>query len=228
VLYSSVFAEFHPRRSPNSFLTLAPIPCPLSRKSFPFIFFADPHPLTPLQSYRFKNSGGRPHSGLWIDSTSSHLPYTLPSSVSRKSFTCRSYENTGVCGYSSRFGTRRRADVSTGRRFTIPCLFILLRTLLRAAKTQLLSFQAILHSLPKTTRGGGYSVFLNSQQPNFFAANGKAEGATAASDSRMGAAFAGRRETEGSLETPRNIFEMNPLEIGATKVLTTMVGGRLV
>ena len=28
----------------------------------------------------------------------SHLPYTLPSSVSRKSFGCRSYENTGECG----------------------------------------------------------------------------------------------------------------------------------
>jgi hypothetical protein len=146
--------ESHARRSPNSFLTLAPILCLLSRKSFPFISFADHHPLTPLQSYRFKNSGGRPHSGLWIDSTSSHLPYTLPSTVSRKPFTCRSYENTGVWGYSSRFGTHRRADISTYRRFPIPCLFKLLRTLLRVAKTQLLSFQAILHSLPKTTRGG--------------------------------------------------------------------------
>jgi hypothetical protein len=61
----------------------------------------------------------------------------------------------GVWGYSSRFGTHRRADISTYRRFPIPCLFKLLRTLLRAAKTQLFSFQAILHSLPKTTRGGG-------------------------------------------------------------------------
>jgi hypothetical protein len=109
-----VFVESHPRRSPNSFLTLAPIPCPLSRKSFPFIFFADPHPLTPLQSYCFKNSGGRPHSGLWIDSTSSHLPYILPSSVSRKSFTCRSYENTGDVGIFFPFW-----DTPTCRRFNV-------------------------------------------------------------------------------------------------------------
>src|SRR6266702_4631814 len=34
-------------------------------------------------------------------------------------------------------------------------LFILLRTLLRLQKSQLLYFQAITHSLPKTTRGGG-------------------------------------------------------------------------
>jgi hypothetical protein len=111
-----VFVESHPRRSPDSFLTLAPIPCPLSRKSFPFISFSDPHPLTPLQSYCFKNSGGRPHSGLSIDSTSSHLPYTLPSSVSRKSFICHSYENAGGVGVFFPFWdtpTCRRFDVQT-------------------------------------------------------------------------------------------------------------------
>ena len=37
-----------------------------------------------------------------------HLPYTLPSSVSRNSFICHSYENTrGVWGYSSHFGTEQ-------------------------------------------------------------------------------------------------------------------------
>lgn len=54
----------------------------------------------------------------------------------------------------------------------------------------------------------------------------------------LGAAFAGRREkTEGSLEVGKladlivisqNIFEINPHKIGATKVVTTIVGGRLV
>src|SRR5260370_38232266 len=35
-----------------------------------------------------------------------HSPYTLPSSVSPKSFACHSYENTGgVRGYSSHSGT---------------------------------------------------------------------------------------------------------------------------
>jgi hypothetical protein len=54
----------------------------------------------------------------------------------------------------------------------------------------------------------------------------------------LGAAFAGRREkTEGSLEAGKladliivsqNIFDINPHKIGATKVLTAIVGGRLV
>ena len=54
----------------------------------------------------------------------------------------------------------------------------------------------------------------------------------------LGAAHAGRRErTEGSLESGKaadliiisqNIFDINPHKIGATKVLTTIVGGRVV
>ena len=54
----------------------------------------------------------------------------------------------------------------------------------------------------------------------------------------LGAAYAGRREkTEGSIETGKladliivsqNIFEIDPHRIGETKVLTTIVGGRVV
>jgi hypothetical protein len=54
----------------------------------------------------------------------------------------------------------------------------------------------------------------------------------------LGAAFAGRREkTEGSLEAGKladliivsqNIFDVNPHKIGATKVVTTILGGRVV
>ena len=54
----------------------------------------------------------------------------------------------------------------------------------------------------------------------------------------LGAAFAGRREkTEGSLEVGKladlivvsqNIFDVNPHKIRATKVVTTIIGGRLV
>lgn len=54
----------------------------------------------------------------------------------------------------------------------------------------------------------------------------------------QGAAFAGRREkTEGSIEVGKladlivisqNIFDINPHKIGATKVVTTIVGGRVV
>jgi hypothetical protein len=54
----------------------------------------------------------------------------------------------------------------------------------------------------------------------------------------LGAAFAGRREkTEGSLEPEKvadlimvsqNIFEIDPHKISQTKVLLTVVGGRVV
>ena len=54
----------------------------------------------------------------------------------------------------------------------------------------------------------------------------------------LGAAFAGRREkTEGSIETgkladliivDRNLFQIEPTEIGKTEVLMTMVGGKVV
>jgi hypothetical protein len=54
----------------------------------------------------------------------------------------------------------------------------------------------------------------------------------------LGAAFAGRHEkTEGSLEVGKladlvivsqNIFDVNPHKIGATKVVTTILGGRAV
>jgi predicted amidohydrolase YtcJ len=54
----------------------------------------------------------------------------------------------------------------------------------------------------------------------------------------LGAAFAGRREkTEGSLEpgkvadlivVSQNVFEIDPHKIAGTKVVTTMVGGRVV
>ena len=54
----------------------------------------------------------------------------------------------------------------------------------------------------------------------------------------LGAAFAGRREkSEGSLEVGKladliilsqNIFDVDPHKIGATKIITTIVGGRLV
>jgi hypothetical protein len=59
---------------------------PVDTKSFPFISFADPHLLNPVVPYRYKNTG-------WGCLPSFHLPYTLPSSVSRKSCICHSYEN---------------------------------------------------------------------------------------------------------------------------------------
>jgi hypothetical protein len=70
-----------------------------SLNSFPVNSFADPHPLSPLESYCFKKGGGRgaPHLTHRCSSVS-RLPYALPSSVSRKSCICHSYENTGGVG----------------------------------------------------------------------------------------------------------------------------------
>src|SRR5260221_9355162 len=55
----------------------------------------------------------------------SSFPYTLPSSVSRNSFVCHSYENTrGVGGYSSHFGTQRSHSSLSTAHYPLPTLFM--------------------------------------------------------------------------------------------------------
>jgi len=114
------------------------------------------------------------------------FPYLLPSSVSRKSFPCHSYENCrGVYQQFpfwlalSRAEGFTQSDLREGNTHRSPlaarllrscrghwplsfnsCLFTLLRTLLRLQKTQPLSFQSLLHSFQKTTRGGGPLVTI--------------------------------------------------------------------
>src|SRR2546429_2141632 len=92
-----------------------------------------------------------------------HSPYTLPSSVSYKSFTCHSYKNCRgvyqqipilVHAESGKLSTRRSHSPSFASLFKF-FLFKLLRTLLHPPKTQLFYFQPIPHSLPKNTGGGG-------------------------------------------------------------------------
>jgi hypothetical protein len=103
----------------------------------------------------------------------SQLPYTLPSSVSRKSFACRSYENcrgvyqqfpfwnpwNGGCTPS------RPTDIQTFKRFDVlpayPLSFHILPHSFALTKIQLFSFQVIPNSLQKTTRGGGGFTFRN-------------------------------------------------------------------
>ena len=73
---------------------------------------------------------------------------------------------------------------------------------------------------------------------NGFVAEQRLSVAQAVDGYTLGAAFAGRREkTEGSLEVGKladliivsqNIFDINPRRIGATKVIVTIVGGRIV
>jgi hypothetical protein len=160
-----VFVESHPRRSPNSFLSLTPIPRPLPPNSdishaalspcsaIPVSLLesalADKHRVLPVFSCN------RPHLSSLECALVSHLI-----SVDSKQLTgtlnpldATLTKNTGV-PHSSQISFSPPASGPSDLFRTIPCLFTLLRTLLRAAKTQLLSFQAIPHSLPKTTRGG--------------------------------------------------------------------------
>jgi hypothetical protein len=72
-------------------------------------------------------------------------------------------KNTGW-GPSASGGFQLPSSLATTLKFF---LFIFLRTLLHSRKSQLFYFQAIPHSLPKTTRGGGIPqpVFLTSLPP---------------------------------------------------------------
>src|SRR6266849_10312932 len=53
--------RLEPRRAPrlSSFTSFISFASLTSFKSFPLNLFADPHPLTLLESYRFKNSAGK-------------------------------------------------------------------------------------------------------------------------------------------------------------------------
>src|SRR5260370_1443600 len=84
---------------------------------------------------------------------------TLSFSVSRKSCICHSYENCRVCTNNSHSGTRHAPFPAPASKlqgltsvFSHSCA--LFCTFLHSSKTQLFCFQAIPHSLPKTTRGG--------------------------------------------------------------------------
>jgi hypothetical protein len=116
-------------RKSHSHCVLAHSPCAASGgmdcarrasapKSFPVISFTDPHSLTTIESYRYKNEGGQ-----------------------------AAYHHPPKCHSSLANGLK-------------PFLFILLRTLLHHAKSYLVYFQKLPHSLSKTTRGGGRSSFL--------------------------------------------------------------------
>src|SRR5258708_16180894 len=67
--------------------------------------------LSPLAATLTKNRGwgqsGSDSPPYGAFNLTSHLPYALPCSVSRKSFASRSYENSGGVADSSHFGTLR-------------------------------------------------------------------------------------------------------------------------
>jgi len=94
----------------------------------------------------------------------SHSPYTLPSSVSSKSFACHSYENCPGEGaflpiWKTMGGNALFIQVLSFQ--TLPHSFA-------PRKTQLFCFQALLHSFLKTPGGGGVPVALMSHDNLLF------------------------------------------------------------
>ena len=90
---------------------------------------SEPRSKSPTLSERFPSYPRRRANTLSSPYSTSRSPYTLPSSVSRKSCICHSYKNTGVWGYSSRFG-RVCTVAPTRTRISFKLfLFTFLRTL---------------------------------------------------------------------------------------------------
>jgi hypothetical protein len=90
-----VFVTLQHRRSLDFPLGLTRSSSCLRPNSHGIISFTDPHPLTLLESYRFKKGVGRGSISVHSRFSISHSPYTLPSSVFSNVCTCYSYGNTG-------------------------------------------------------------------------------------------------------------------------------------
>ena len=100
-----MFAKFHPRRRLNSFAR--PIFAPRLQCVLP----------PPNLSGRFRASWEKD-----LNPLASHSPYTLPSSVSRKSFICHSLTKTaGVCTNNSHSGTLFRCALTNLPSIPFPC-----------------------------------------------------------------------------------------------------------
>src|SRR5713101_1271751 len=149
----------HPRRPPDSFFALTPAPSRLAPNSHGIISFADPHPLTLLESYRFKNIGGRGHLQLSRPRTPNtasriHLSFQpLMKCPPRNSFLLIFMQIGGGCRGARLFGTSIPYFQSP-----IPFLFLFLRTLLHffaLTKNSTLLFSSDSTLFAKNTRGWG-------------------------------------------------------------------------
>ena len=89
VLTWSESAAHHPRRSPNFFLGATCAPRPLSPKSHGITSFADPHPLTSIESNSYKKHRGE---GSANRSAVGHFR------VITKPFRINTYGNSRKCG----------------------------------------------------------------------------------------------------------------------------------
>src|SRR6266849_2354056 len=103
-----------------------------------------------------------PYSFISFTSFVSHLPYSLPSSVSRNSFVWHSYENCrGVCQQFAMWkipiALERNSQPAFGFKFF---LFTFLRTLLHRRKLNSFLFKRFRTLCFKNT-GGGVSTFFS-------------------------------------------------------------------
>ncbi len=112
----------HPRRAPGSFFALPPAPSRLAPNSHGIISFADPYPLTLLESHRFKNMGGRGHLQLsWPPTlkTTSRIRFSfqpLTQCPPCNPFLLIFMHLVGGCRGASVFSAFRRSDLRTFRR----------------------------------------------------------------------------------------------------------------
>src|SRR5712692_762624 len=93
-----VIVATHSRRSPNFFPGLTPIPCPVSPNSHGINIFADPPPLTPIESYPYKNIGGRGRRSDVQTFRRADVPYPP------KSFSCNTYGSPRKCCKQKTYG----------------------------------------------------------------------------------------------------------------------------
>src|SRR5713226_7355827 len=150
----------HPGRAPDSFFALTPPPSRLAPNSHGIISFADPCPLTLLESYRFKNIEGRghlqlPRPGMPKITSRIHLSFqSLMKCPPRNSFLLIFMQIGGGVGGAASF---RRSGIQTFGHsdvfLTYPLSFHTLAHSFALSRTQLFCFQAIPHSFHKTPGG---------------------------------------------------------------------------
>jgi hypothetical protein len=145
-----------------------------SLKSLRLNSFADPHPLNPVLSYRYKKAWGSArmdlsplkcavadkHRVLPVFSRNRPAPIPLDATLTRVLVSVHSKQFTGKLSYlesaltENTGGGLRPLQRATRRSYLAAALkpfpFMLLRTLLHRAKSQPLYFQAFPHSCPKT------------------------------------------------------------------------------
>ena len=102
-----VFAAVQPRRSLHSFRGRTPIPSSLTPKSHGIISFADPHPLTLIESYRFKKD----YPARMRVPSDNRESWDL--GLARKPFTCNTYGAPRKCCKQRTYGLAKPFRINT-------------------------------------------------------------------------------------------------------------------